>query len=54
MSATIMMPPAIDAAIREMCGDAMSQAVSALATKYGFDSEEANRFLDLEGVKLVR
>ena len=49
-----MMPQQIDAAIREMCTDAMSQAVAALAEKYGFDPEEANRFLNAEAVKIVR
>ena len=54
MSATIMMPQQIDAAIREMCSDAMSQAVAALAEKYGFDAEEANRFLAADTLKIVR
>ena len=54
MAATIMMPQQIESAIREMCGDAMSQAVVALADKYGFDAEEANRFLDASNIKLVR
>jgi hypothetical protein len=54
MSATIMMPQQIDNAIKEMCGDAMSQAVSVLAEKYGFDVEEANRFLDISTLKVVR
>ena len=54
MAATIMMPQQIDAAIKEMCADAMSQAVAALAEKYGFDSEEANRFLASSDLKIVR
>ena len=54
MAATIMMPQQIDLAIREMCSDAMSQAVAALADKYGFDLEEANRFLAEADVKIVR
>ena len=54
MSATIMMPQQIDQAIKEMCGDAMSQAVAVLAEKYGFDAEEANRFLSASDLKLVR
>ena len=45
MSATIMMPNQIESGIRDMCNDAMSQAVAALADKYSFDAEEANRFL---------
>ena len=52
--AAIMMPQAIDASIKEMCGDAMTQAVAALADKYGFDAEEANRFLDASSIKIVR
>lgn len=54
MSATIMMPNQIESAIREMCADAMSQAVAALAEKYGFDADEANRFLSTSDVKIVR
>ena len=54
MSATIMMPAQIESSIREMCSDAMSQAVSVLAEKYGFDAEEANRFLADSDVKIVR
>ena len=54
MAATIMMPQQIELAIREMCSDAMSQAVAALADKYGFDVEEANRFLAASDVKIVR
>ena len=54
MAATIMMPQQIELAIREMCSDAMSQAVAALADKYGFDLEEANRFLAEADVKIVR
>ena len=49
-----MMPQQIDSAIKEMCVDAMSQAVAALAEKYGFDAEEANRFLALGDLKLGR
>jgi len=52
--AAIMMPQSIDTAIKEMCGDAMAQAVLALSEKYGFDAEEANRFLDTSGLKIVR
>ena len=54
MSTTIMMPQEIDVAIKEMCGDAMSQVVAALADKYGFDVEEANRFINLSDIKLAR
>ena len=52
--ATIMMPQQLDSAIREMCGDTMSQTVAALADKYGFDADEANRFLDTSAIKIVR
>ena len=48
------MPQQIDTAIREMCSDAMSQAVAVLAEKYGFDAEEANRFLASDSLKIVR
>jgi len=54
MSATIMMPQAFDQAIVEMCGDAMAQAVAALSEKYGFDADEATRFLELESIKIAR
>ena len=54
MSATIMMPQQIDAAIKEMCSDAMGQAVAVLAEKYGFDADEANRLLSSEDLKIVR
>ena len=54
MSATIMMPTVFDEAIRTMCGEAVSQAVAALAEKYGFDAEEATRELNLGELKLVR
>ena len=54
MTTAIMMPQAFDAAIKEMCADAMAQAVTALAEKYGFDAEEANRFLGTEEIKIVR
>tara|TARA_A100001388_G_scaffold16426_1_gene10901 strand:+ start:1579 stop:2049 length:471 start_codon:yes stop_codon:yes gene_type:complete len=52
--ATIMMPQQIDTAIREMCSETMTQTVAALADKYGFDADEANRFLDTEAIKIVR
>ena len=54
MSATIMMPQAFDQAVQEMCGDAMAQAVAALAEKYNFDADEATRFLELDSIKIVR
>ena len=49
-----MMPASFDLAVREMCGDAVSQAVAALAEKYGFDQEEALRELNLGDLKLAR
>lgn len=54
MSTTIMMPSSFDASIREMCSDAISQAIATLAAKYGFDPEEAARVLADTDVKLVR
>ena len=54
MSAIISMPTAIDESIKGMCVEAVSQAVAALAEKYGFDAEEANRFLTNSDVKIVR
>ena len=54
MSATIMMPQAFDQAILEMCGDAMTQVVASLSEKYGFDADEASRFLELESIKIAR
>lgn len=38
--------------MKEMCSDAIAQAVEVLAAKYDFDVEEAARAL--EGVKIVR
>ena len=49
-----MMPQAIDIAIREMCADAMQQTVIALSAKYGFDPDEARRFITNDEIKLVR
>lgn len=54
MSATIMMPTQFDDALKEMCNAAVMQAIGALATKYGFDAEEAQRELNLGELKLVR
>jgi hypothetical protein len=54
MSATIMMPTQFDEAIRSVCADAVNHAVAALATKYGFDAEEALRDLNPGELKLVR
>ena len=49
-----MMPNSFDEAVREMCGDAMAQAVAALAEKYNFDADEATRFLELDAIKIAR
>jgi len=54
MSATIMMPAAFDDAIRAMCSEAVTQAVTALAAKHGFDVEEALRDIGIGDIKLVR
>ena len=54
MSAIITMPAAIDESIRACCADAVSQAVAALAAKYHFDAEEAERDLNLGELKLQR
>jgi hypothetical protein len=54
MSTTIQMPTAFDAAVRSVCAEAVNQAVSQLAAKYGFDCEDALRELNLEEIKLVR
>ena len=54
MSATIMMPIQFDEAIKSMCTEAVLQAVAALASKYGFDQEDAIRELNLDEIKLVR
>ena len=54
MSTTIQMPNAIEASIYEMVQDARTQVVGALAKKYGFDLEEATRFLVDSELKIVR
>ena len=54
MSAIISMPTAIDESIKGMCVEAVSQAVAALAEKYGFDAEEAERELKLGDLKMQR
>ena len=54
MAAIIMMPHAIDLAYKQICTNAAAQAVNALAAKYGFDAEEASRFLKLDELKVVR
>ncbi len=48
------MPSSFDTSIREMCSDAISQAIATLSAKYGFDPEEAARVLADADVKLVR
>ena len=54
MSTTIMMPQSIDLALNELVSNAMEQAVAKLSDKYGFDSTEASRFLELDSVKIAR
>ena len=55
MSATtIMMPNAIDGAIKNMCEDAVTQVVATLAEKHGFNADEALRGLALDDLKIVR
>jgi len=49
-----MMPQSIDLALNELVSDAMEQAVAKLSDKYGFDSTEASRFLELDSVKIAR
>ena len=54
MSAIIAMNKDIEAAIKEMCADAVLQATSALSEKYGFDEEEAKEFLKIKDIKIIR
>ena len=54
MSAVITMSAAIDESIRECCVEAVSQAVEALAAKYGFDAAEAQTELNLGELKIQR
>jgi len=49
-----MMPQEFDQAIKAMCGDAVAQAISTLAEKYGVDAEEASRVVNLDALKIVR
>ena len=51
---TITMPREFDAAVQEIIGQAQAGAVQALSEKYGFDPEEAQRFLAEGGVKVVK
>ena len=54
MSATMIMPSHIDAAIQDMFKSGMIQVVNALADKYKFDAFEANLFLNTIDAKIVR
>jgi hypothetical protein len=47
-----MTPQQLEASFKKMCADTMSQVVVALADKYGFDQEEANRFLASNDIKI--
>ena len=49
-----MMPTQFDQAIKAMCAEAVTNAVEALAAKYGFSAEEATRELNLGDLKLQR
>lgn len=49
-----MMPAALEESIRTCCADAVTQAVAALAAKYGFDADEAERELNLGEMKIQR
>ena len=51
---TITMPREFDAAVQEIIGQAQASAVQALAEKYGFDQDEAQRFLAEGGIKVVK
>jgi hypothetical protein len=48
------MPAALEESIRTCCADAVTQAVAALAAKYGFDADEAERELNLGEMKIQR
>lgn len=48
------MPATLDESIRACCTEAVGQAVAALAAKYGFDAEEAERELNLGEMKIQR
>ena len=50
----MMMSKQVDSAIKEMCQDSKLQAAKDLADKFGFDIEEAMKFLKIDDVKLVR
>jgi hypothetical protein len=49
-----MMPNAMDLAIKSMMEDAVTQAVTALSAKHGFELDVALRDLNLGELKLVR
>ena len=51
---SITMPIAIENTIKSMCSDAVAQAVAILATKHGFDVDDAMRELNLGDLKVVR
>ena len=54
MSATIMMPIALENSIKTMLDDAVAQAVATLAEKYNFDGDDAMRELNLGDIKIGR
>ena len=53
MSATVAMPCITESAFKEMCANAMLQAANKLAEKYGFDAEEARRFLNVDELQVI-
>ena len=50
----ITMPREFDGAIQSVIAQARDAAVQALAEKYGFDQDEAQRFLAEGGIKVVK
>lgn len=54
MSITITMPQQMDTVFRDATVAAARQVTAQLAEKYGFDVDEANRFLNLDDIKIQR
>ena len=52
--AQITMPREFDGAIQSVIAQARDSTVQALSEKYGFDAEEAQRFLVEGGIKIVK
>lgn len=53
MSATITMNQSIENAVKEMCCDAVMQAVETLSEEYGFNNDEAVEILKLNDMKFT-